>query len=103
MDKHLDVWSMDQGWRVEQSGELIIHVARNEKYMRGPEPRFSSTDYPSRSTYGRFVDEPHSAGCWYQLESEVPSMSNRGVHLGYSVECIIHVLRQAAPPSSGSA
>ena len=87
--KKLESWSKSTGWHIEF--EIVLHVSRNERYLRRPEPRFESKLYPRRFTYGLFADCPRAAGSWYQVEYGVPSMSKRGIHLGYSVECMVHV------------
>jgi hypothetical protein len=55
------------GWHQKQ--DCVIQVARNARSFRTPRPRFASSDYPVRSSFGRF-DSP-TGGTWRRLESGV--------------------------------
>ena len=55
------------GWH--NKGAYKVHVAKNAKSFRTPEPRFAAEQYPLRSTFGKFVDSKGHAE-WRQLEYE---------------------------------
>ena len=56
------------GWHLK--GERAIHVAKNAKSYRHPEPRFKADEFPLRTSYGRFDDDEQCE--WRLLEKDVP-------------------------------
>jgi hypothetical protein len=71
------VWSKGIGW--SQLDQRVIQVAREAKSYRTPEPRFSSSTYPLRSTFGRYQLSSGEV-CWQRLESKVPFWDLRNQH-----------------------
>ena len=72
---HLLSLGEKRGWH-HQSG-MGIQVAYNGKSMRTPEPRFSTADFPLRSTFARFsTGDQHF---WHRLEAgvEISSLQNQ--------------------------
>ena len=57
------------GWH--RKDQYLVHVAKDAKAFRTPEPRAESSAFPLRSTYGKFVDSSGS-GEWRKLEDKVP-------------------------------
>ena len=57
------------GWH--RKDQYLVHVAKDAKAFRTPEPRAESSAFPLRSTYGKFVDS-NGSGEWRKLEDKVP-------------------------------
>ena len=53
------------GWH--KRGNYLVHVAKNAKAFRTPEPRAEASKFPMRSTYAMFVDSNESCE-WRNLE-----------------------------------
>ena len=83
---HLSKLADQKGWH-SVSG-LGLQVAFNAKSYRTPQPRFSTTDFPLRSSFGRF--EISGQYFWHCLESavEYPLLSNQHALIG----CVTPVL-----------
>ena len=56
------------GWHTQ--GEIAIHVARDARSFRTPQPRFDPKVYSIRSTYGRF-DHDDGTSTWRELDKNV--------------------------------
>ena len=78
---HLIGLSDQPGWH--DKGMYKVHVARNAKSYRTPEPRFQASKFPIRSTYAKFIDS-NGHGEWRQLESQKPytGLPNRHEAIG---------------------
>ncbi|CAK9043510.1 unnamed protein product [Durusdinium trenchii] len=84
---HLLSLGEKRGWH-HQSG-MGIQVAYNGKSMRTPEPRFSTADFPLRSTFARFsTGDQHF---WHRLEAGVEISSLQNQH------ALIDALSHATP------
>ena len=55
------------GWHKKK--DFVVQVARNAKSYRTPMPRFKMSEYPLRSSFGRFDSEMGSS--WRRLETDV--------------------------------
>jgi len=63
---HLIKLSELPGWHFRE--DYVIHVCRNAKSLRTPEPRFKPAQYPIRSSFGRFDSLVQSE--WRVLEED---------------------------------
>jgi hypothetical protein len=50
-----------------------------------------------RNTFARFIDTPHSAGPWWQLEFNVDARQHLGHNIGYALECCIFAFHNGQP------
>lgn len=64
---HLMKLSELPGWHFREN--FVIHVCRNAKSFKTPEPRFKPAQFPIRSSYGRFDSLVQSE--WRVLEESV--------------------------------
>lgn len=80
------------GWHFEKN--LPIHVARNARALRTPEPRFESSRFPLRSSYGRF-DQPSGHSEWRELESRVNMnlLANKHEPIGNEAAVLITIFQ----------
>ena len=65
---HLLKLGDDLGWHFRDG--VPVHVAGNARSFRVPMPRFEMTEYPERSSFGRF-EMPSGQVEWRQLENRV--------------------------------
>ena len=71
--------SDNPGWHTQ--GDVAIHVTRDARSFRTPQPRFDPELYSIRSTYGRF-DHEDGTSTWRELEknasyAQLPGGSHR--------------------------
>ena len=78
------------GWH--NKGAYKVHVAKNARSYRTPEPRFEASKYPHRSAFGKFVD-PNGHAEWRQLEDRKAyvGLPNRHEALGSVANTLITV------------
>ena len=69
--KMLENLGNSTGW--SQAGESVVQVARDAKSYRTPEPRFSSSAFPIRTTFGQYQLQ-NGELCWQRLEKRTPSL-----------------------------
>ena len=76
-----------RGWHFQN--QIGIQTAYNAKSYRTPEPRFSSSEMPLRSSFGRF-QSAEGRCVWHKLESAVQytSLPNQHALIG----CIVPIL-----------
>lgn len=86
---HLARLADQKGWH-SISG-LGLQVAFNARSYRTPEPRFSTVDFPLRSSFGRF--EVDGQYFWHVLESGIsyPGLSNQHALIGCIVPTLVTV------------
>lgn len=85
---HLMKLGGQRGWR-QQTG-VGINVAFNAKSYRTPEPRFSTSQFPLRTTFARF-DHPSGQCEWRRLEAgaRYSDFSNQHALLGQCAPILI--------------
>ena len=86
-----------RGWHMQNG--VGIQVAHNAKFFRSPEPRFSLSELPLRSSFGRFI---HADGQieWRRIEAgnEYGKLSNQHALIGMSVPTLITTFHRTAEP-----
>ena len=87
---HLIGLSDRPGWH--DKGSYKVHVAKDAKSFRTPEPRFPAAKFPVRSSYGQFIDENGHAE-WKCLEDEVSyvGLPNRHEAIGDMASILITI------------
>ena len=76
-----------RGWHFQNG--IGIQTAYNAKSYRTPEPRFSSSEMPLRSSFGRF--QSAEGKCfWHRLESAVQYISLPNQHA--LIGCVVPIL-----------
>lgn len=87
-----------RGWH--SFPELGVQVAYNAKSFRTPEPRFSATEYPLRSSFGRF-QVTESLQAWHRLECAVKfsDLPNQHALIGCSVPILVTMFHSSGMPS----
>ena len=91
----LNALADQDGWHELADGAKAL-VMTNTRFTREPEPRYKKEEYTLRSTYGRFTEHPHDAGAWWQIEEGEP-YHGKERHMGYPVECLIHIFETGVP------
>ena len=93
MHRHVIQLGDVTGWHKRE--DCVIQVARNARSFRTPRPRFAPTDYPVRSSFGRF-DGPTGAS-WRRLESNVQyeDLSNQHGMIGENASVLISCFHHA--------
>ena len=86
-----DVGYMD-GWHDWEDGDKVL-VGSNTRFFRTPQPRYYNSEFPTHSTYARFLEHGHEHGFWWQLEDHVDYVELER-SIGYPVECLIHVFHR---------
>lgn len=90
---HLIKFSEMPGWRFREG--TVIHVCRNAKSFRTPEPRFKPAQFPARSSYGRFDSLVQSE--WRVLEENF-QRSGKSL-IGDTADVLIAMFRGPHMPS----
>lgn len=85
------------GWHLKDG--IAIQVAKHARSFRSPAPRFEPTDFPLRSSFGRFVS-PGGQAEWRRLESRVAylELANKQALIGDIPEVLViffHALSSA--------
>ena len=88
------------GWH-EWDGNSKALVSTNTRYMREPQPRYTNSDFPLRSTYGQFIEHSHTHGNWYQLEDHV-DYKDLDRYIGYPVERMVNIYHPSVASSSST-
>jgi hypothetical protein len=96
---HLISLAQQKGWHFK--GGVGIQVAFNAKSFRTPEPRFSATELPHRSSFERFnlsADEV----VWKRLESSTKYSAEANQHalIGTVVPILISIFHSATDLST---
>ena len=90
MHGHLLSLGDQPGWNRKDG--YLVHVAKNGKSFRTPEPRAQSSGFPLRSTYAKFVDS-NGSGEWRILENkwDYAGLPNRHSPIGETAATLITI------------
>lgn len=85
------------GWH--QKDDMAIQVAKDAKSFRTPSPRFSPSEFPLRSSFGRF-DLKSGQAEWRRLENRIEygQLPNRNALIG-AVPNVLVTIFQPKPSS----
>ena len=81
------------GWHLKD--DMAIQVAKDAKSYRTPVPRFSPSEYPLRSSFGRF-DRANGQAEWRRLENRVEYglLANRQQLIGATPAVLVTIFHQ---------
>ncbi len=95
---HLIHLGEKRGWHTFSG--IGVQVAYNAKSFRTPEPRFSATEFPLRSSFGRF-QVAETQNVWHRLESAVQfsDLPNQHALIGCQVPILVTMYHSSGMPS----
>jgi hypothetical protein len=95
----LEQCQMRDGWHPLSTTEIAI-VWTNGRRISSVEPRYPSSDFPHRSSYGWFPDSPHSHGSWWQLEDHACALPTSNLLLAFPIPTLVVIFHRTAVAAS---
>ena len=89
----LEQCQIRDGWHPLSTNEVAI-TWTNGRRIGSVEPRYPSSDFPYRSSFGYFPDSPHSHGQWWQLEDRACALPTNNILLGFAIPTLVVVFHR---------